>query len=66
MENGVKLAGLGFRSDPPLEAALKWRRYTDDVMSFSLCYCPGCVQVFVENMFSEPVSVVFQLSGRPT
>eukprot|EP00959_Pyramimonas_sp_CCMP1952_P407387 8538142-Pyramimonas_sp.AAC.1 len=35
-------------------------------MSFSLCYCPGCMKALVENMCSEPVSVVFQSSGRPT
>eukprot|EP00959_Pyramimonas_sp_CCMP1952_P149630 3130590-Pyramimonas_sp.AAC.1 len=58
MENGVKLASLGCRSGPPLEAALTWRRYVDDVMSFiySLCYCPGCRKGVRLGIHQDPLS----------
>eukprot|EP00959_Pyramimonas_sp_CCMP1952_P468040 9492566-Pyramimonas_sp.AAC.1 len=51
LENAAKLEAPGFRSDPPIEAAL--------------CYCPACMKIVAGAMFPGLVSVVRQSTGCP-
>ena len=43
----------------PHQGAIDWLRYADDVLGFSRCMCGSCLQSFFQNLYSEPVSPVY-------
>ena len=54
---------LGFPLGPgPVRTYISWRRYVDDCIAISKCFCSECVLVFLQGAFSLTISPV-ALSG---
>ena len=48
----------------PVETTLVWKRFVDDVLAISQCFCPSCLYAFVSGAYNVPLKPVSGFNGE--